>query len=78
MRYTLKHIYKDYQDCYTDDLDKFLHTNIIQEFNIMIMDYILEGKGIFHIDEEQRKVKKNDAIFIDLNQNQTEKKKCEY
>ena len=40
MRYTLKHIYKDYQDCYTDDLDKFLHTNIIQEFNIMIMDYV--------------------------------------
>ena len=44
MSYTLKHIYKDYQDYYTDDLDKSLHTNIIQEFNIMIMDYILEGK----------------------------------
>ena len=44
MSYTLKHIYKDYQDYYSDDLDKSLHTNIIQEFNIMIMDYILDGK----------------------------------
>ena len=32
--------------------------------------YILEGKGIFHIDEEQRKVKKNDAIFVPPNSKQ--------
>jgi len=44
MNYTLKHIYEDYQDYYNDDLDKSLHTNIVQEFNILIMEHILDGK----------------------------------
>tara|TARA_R110001592_G_scaffold57738_6_gene175512 strand:- start:3059 stop:3535 length:477 start_codon:yes stop_codon:yes gene_type:complete len=44
MSYTLKHIYEDYQDYYNDDLDKSLHTNIVQEFNILIMEHILDGK----------------------------------
>ena len=32
--------------------------------------YILEGSGIFHIGEEQSKVKKNDAIFVPPNSRQ--------
>ena len=44
MSYTLKDIYIDYQNEYNDDIDKATYTNIVQEFNIMIMDYILEGK----------------------------------
>ena len=44
MSYTLKDIYIDYQNEYNDDINKSTYTNIVQEFNIMIMDYILEGK----------------------------------
>ena len=43
MQYTLKDIYIDYQKEY-NNIDKEIYINIIQEFNIMIMDYILEGK----------------------------------
>jgi len=32
--------------------------------------YILEGTGIIHIDEEQREVKRNDAIFVPPNSRQ--------
>ena len=43
MQHTLKNIYIDYQNkC--GNIDKSLYTDIIQEFNIMIMNYILEGK----------------------------------
>ena len=44
MIYNLKDIYIDYQNEYDDNIDKTTYTNIVQEFNIMIMDYILEGK----------------------------------
>ena len=44
MSYTLKNIYIDYQNEYNDNIDKATYTNIVQEFNMMIMDYILEGK----------------------------------
>ena len=43
MAYTLKDIYTDYQNKY-DDIDKTIYTDIIHEFNMLIMDYILEGK----------------------------------
>ena len=43
MQYNLKDIYIDYQKEYSN-LDKNIYTDIIQEFNIMIMNYILEGK----------------------------------
>ena len=43
MLHTLKNIYLDYQMEH-DDIDKTIYTNIIQEFNILIMEYILEGK----------------------------------
>ena len=43
MQYTLKDIYIDYQK-ENNNIDKEIYINIIQEFNIMIMDYILEGK----------------------------------
>ena len=32
--------------------------------------YILEGKGIFHLEEEEREVKKSDAIFVPPNSRQ--------
>ena len=44
MGYTLTDIYVDYKKKYDVNLNKTLYTNIIQEFNLMIMDYILEGK----------------------------------
>ena len=66
MQYTLKDIYKDYQEKY-NTIDKDTYTNIVQEFNIMIIDKkeLLEegqllyspktGKGvkwhIYHTDE---------------------------
>ena len=43
MLHTLKDIYLDYQMEH-NDIDKTVYTNIIQEFNILIMEYILEGK----------------------------------
>ena len=43
MQYTLKDIYIDYQKKY-NYIDKSVYTDIIQEFNIMIMNYIVEGK----------------------------------
>ena len=44
MSYTLKDIYIDYKDKYSDDIDKSTYTDIVHQFNMMIMDYILEGK----------------------------------
>ena len=44
MHYTLKDIYVNYKEEYNEEIDKVLYTDIIQEFNIMIMDYILDGK----------------------------------
>ena len=44
MSYTLKDIYIDYQKEYFDVIDKTTYTDIIHQFNMMIMDYILDGK----------------------------------
>ena len=44
MRYNLKDIYLDYINEYNDTIDKTIYTNIIEEFNMMIIEYILEGK----------------------------------
>jgi hypothetical protein len=44
MLYTLKDIYKTYTKDSNDTVDKNIYNSIIQEFNIMIIDYILEGK----------------------------------
>ena len=44
MAYNLKDIYIDYQNEYNDDIDKVTYTDIVHQFNMMIMDYILEGK----------------------------------
>ena len=32
--------------------------------------YILEGKGIIHVNEEQKQVAKNDSIFVEPNSRQ--------
>jgi hypothetical protein len=44
MLYTLKDIYKDYIKDSKNSVDKSIYNSIVQEFNIMIVDYILEGK----------------------------------
>jgi hypothetical protein len=44
MSYTLTHIYKEYEDKIIDPLDKVLFKDICSEFNMLIMEYILEGK----------------------------------
>jgi hypothetical protein len=44
MSYNLKDIYVDYQNEYNDDINKTIFTDIVHQFNMMIMDYILEGK----------------------------------
>jgi len=43
MSHTLRDIYKSYTKEY-GDIDKLLFRGICSDFNIMIMDYILEGK----------------------------------
>ena len=43
MAHNLKEIYEDYCNIH-GDIDKTLFTDICHQFNIMIMDYILEGK----------------------------------
>jgi len=43
MNHNLSDIYKDYVNEY-GDIDKSLFSTICHEFNIMIIDYILEGK----------------------------------
>ena len=43
MIHNLKEIYEDYCSIY-GDIEKSLFTDICHQFNIMIMDYILEGK----------------------------------
>ena len=43
MNHNFSNIYTDYVK-ENGDIDKSLFTNICHEFNIMIMDYILEGK----------------------------------
>ena len=44
MLYTLKDIYQDYTKESKNYVDKSIYNNIVQEFNMMIIDYILEGK----------------------------------
>ena len=44
MGYTLTHIYNDYQDTIEDSVDSTTFKNICSDFNIEIIDYILEGK----------------------------------
>ena len=44
MSYTLTNIYDDYIEEYNDSLDKKTFRDICQQFNILIIDYILEGK----------------------------------
>ena len=43
MNHTLQNIYEDYVEEY-NEIDKSLFKDICEEFNIMIMDYILDGK----------------------------------
>jgi len=43
MNHTLQNIYEDYVKEYSE-IDKSLFKDICEEFNIMIMDYILDGK----------------------------------
>jgi hypothetical protein len=43
MNHTLQNIYEDYVEEYSE-IDKSLFKDICEEFNIMIMDYILDGK----------------------------------
>ncbi len=43
MTHNLKEIYEDYCNVH-GDIEKSLFTDICHQFNIMIMDYILEGK----------------------------------
>lgn len=43
MSHTLRNIYKSYIEEY-GDIDKLLFRDICSDFNIMVMDYILEGK----------------------------------
>ena len=42
--YTLRDIYKAYKKEYNNNLDSNVFRNICSEFNIMIINYILEGK----------------------------------
>ena len=44
MNYTLKDIYEDYNTSVTDNIPQNIFRNICVEFNISIIDYILEGK----------------------------------
>ena len=43
MVHNLKEIYEDYCKI-NGDIDKALFTDLCHQFNMMIMDYILEGK----------------------------------
>ena len=43
MNHTLKNIYNKYVEDH-GEIDKLLFRDICEEFNIMIMDYILDGK----------------------------------
>ena len=44
MAYTLTHIYEAYKNDISEAVDNSTFKNICGDFNIMIMDYILEGK----------------------------------
>jgi hypothetical protein len=44
MNYTLSHIYNDYAKEVTLPVEKALFKDICGEFNMMVIDYILEGK----------------------------------
>ena len=44
MGYTLSHIYKDYESNVDSPVDKDVFKNICSDFNIMAVDYLLEGK----------------------------------
>ena len=41
MEYTISHVYENYNN---KDIDKSLFKNICSEFNMSVIDYILEGK----------------------------------
>ena len=43
MGYTFKDVYKEYVDIH-GDIEKSLFTDICQQFNLLIMEYVLEGK----------------------------------
>ena len=43
MNYTLQNIYEDYVEEH-GEIDKSLFKDVCEDFNIMIMDYILDGK----------------------------------
>ena len=43
MNHNLKDIYEAYVEEY-GDIDKFLFRDICEEFNMLIIEYILEGK----------------------------------
>ena len=44
MAYTLSHIYEQYKNGVEDPVDSAIFKNICGDFNILIVDYILEGK----------------------------------
>tara|TARA_R110002012_G_scaffold1863_8_gene8994 strand:- start:34221 stop:34697 length:477 start_codon:yes stop_codon:yes gene_type:complete len=44
MGYTLTHIYDDYQNNVADSVDSTTFKNVCSDFNIEIVDYILEGR----------------------------------
>tara|TARA_R110002051_G_scaffold321527_2_gene409442 strand:- start:2534 stop:3013 length:480 start_codon:yes stop_codon:yes gene_type:complete len=44
MKYTLTHIYEDYNNTVENPVNSTLFKNICGDFNILIMDHILEGK----------------------------------
>ena len=44
MKYTLTHIYEDYNNTIENPVNSTLFKNICGDFNILIMDHILEGK----------------------------------
>jgi|TARA_R100001530_G_scaffold82665_1_gene57614 hypothetical protein len=44
MGYTLTHIYDDYQKNVEDSVDSTTFKNICSDFNMEVIDYILEGK----------------------------------
>ena len=44
MDYILKDIYNSYQNECNNTVDKQTYVDVVQEFNIMIVEYLLEGK----------------------------------
>ena len=44
MEYNLTDVYTNYKEEYNDTIEKQVFKNICQEFNLLIIEYILEGK----------------------------------